>query len=214
MDTMALQPIGPHIGDIVGYVERKPQGQLSWYLVHCVGKADTYVGAALRRFGIEDYYPMIREFALVPRKQLSRKQREAGVEIRRPMLVPLMPRYRLVHIDPARPDLEMIFATSGIGGLVCNQNMPVVASADLMARIKAREQEGAIPGTMTARMIFAIGDRVRVTDGPFASFDGTVEERLDVAIEDLDPEMRIKVAIEIFGRPTPVELTVEQVRKL
>lgn len=214
MEQMALQPIGPHIGDIVGYVDRKPSGPLSWYLVHCVGKADAYVTAALKRFHVESYYPMIREFALVPRKQLSRKQRDAGVEIRRPMLVPLMPRYRLVNIDPARPDLEMVFANAGIGGLVCNQNMPVIVSVDLMNRIKEREKEGAIPGAMTARMVFAVGDRVRVTDGPFASFDGTVEDRLDVAIEDLDPEMRIKVAIEIFGRSTPVELTVEQVRKL
>lgn len=210
-----LKPIGPYIGQVVGYVNKTAaRADLSWYLVHCVGKADKHVSDVLREATVEYYYPMIREFRPVPRKKLSQKQRDAGIEIKRPMLVPMLPRYRLLHIDPARRDLEYIFAMAGIGGLVCNGGNPVLVTTAFVHDVMRKEQDGALPGNSTARMIFMVGETVRVTDGPFTGFSGVVEEGLDIPLEELDPEMRIKVAIDIFSRATPVNLEVTQVAKL
>ena len=63
-------------------------------------------------------------------------------------------------------------------------------------------------------MIFKVGERVRVAHGPFTSFQGIVERIPDVAIEDIDADTRLKLAIDIFGRFTPVELAAWQIEKL
>jgi transcription termination/antitermination protein NusG len=77
------------------------------------------------------------------------------------------------------------------------------AEAQLLIR---QMEEGAVRGPI-ASVTFEIGEQVRVADGPFASFNGTVEE------VDQD-RSRLKVAVSIFGRATPVELEFGQVEKL
>lgn len=216
MSIAVTKPIAPYVvGEIVGHVERSGTGGERWLLGHCVGKPDAHVRAVLRRANVEEYYPQIREFRPVPRKMLSQKQRASGVVVKRPMLVPLLPRYRLLHVDVRRADLDDIFALAGIGGIVCEGGAIIRVPQSFIDEVRKKELEGAIPGSTSARVVFSVGDEVRVAgDGPFAGFNAIVERGLDVPIEELDPDTRIKVAISLLGRLSALDLPVSDVEKL
>lgn len=187
---------------------------MRWHVVHCVGKTDRYVIEWLtEKFKFEIYYPVVQEMRPVPRNKLSAKQRQSDIEIMRPQRVPFFPRYVFVRFDMGKDNWREIFKFVGVGGMVCEGHLPVWVSDALITSIRAREVDGAVPGKTLARVIFAVGDEVVVQDGPFASFPGIVERGIDVSIEELDVDTRIRVAVNIFGRPTPVDLDLSQVKK-
>jgi len=192
----------------------REDGDLNWYIVRSVGKTDQAALDGLKRCHIETYYPTVLQMRKVPRRELSANQRRSGMEIRKPMQGPLFPRYIFARFGMARESWREVFRMAGVGGMLCEGDLPVRISEKLIASIKERENDGGlIAGSDTLRAIFKVGDQVTVTDGPFASFPGLVEKGIDVAVEDLDPDTRIKVAVNIFGRATPVELEVWQVAK-
>lgn len=185
----------------------------SWYIVRSIGKSDVHVLKMLKDLKIEFYYPQVLQMQKRPRRELSAKQRRSGVEIREPRPAPLFPKYIFTHFDMGRDGWREVFKFAGVGGMVCEGDLPVRVSDALISSIKGRENNGVVPGNEATRIVFGIGDEVRVTDGPFASFPGVVERGLDIPIEELDPEARIRVAVSIFGRATPVDLHVWQVTK-
>lgn len=187
---------------------------LAWHIVHCVGKQDQYVLDWLSKLNFDSYYPGVREMRPVPKKQLSHNQRQSGVVIMRPRIVPFFPRYMFVRFDMGVHGWREIFKFAGVAGMVCEGDLPVWVPDALIDSIRMREVDGAVPGKTPAKMIFAIGDEVQVINGPFASFPGVVEEIPDKPIEEIDSEARIKVLVNIFGRPTPVSLEINQVEKL
>lgn len=199
--------------------ESQPANSLSsgpgacWHVVHCVGRGDGQALDWLKKLGLEYYYPMIRELRPELRKKLSRKQRASGVSIMRPRLVPFMPRYTFVRFDMGRPGWREIFSFAGIGGMVCEGDLPVAVPDSLVASIRDREIDGAVPGKTPARMLFRLGERVRVSSGPFASFDAVIEKMPNVPIEEIDSDTRIRVAVGLFGGATPVELLIGQIEK-
>lgn len=217
LNTQKLRPIAPLvIGDIVGYVERFEEHKSEqWLLGHCVGKSDAHVSAVLKRANIEEYYPQIREFRPVPRKMLSQKQRASGIALVRPILVPLLPRYRLLHVDSRRRDLRDVFTYAGIGGMVCEGGTIIRISQQFVDHVRQTEIDGAIPGTASVRMVFSAGEPVRIGgSGAFAGYNAVVTRSLDVPIEKLDVDTRIKVAILMLGHVTPFDLSVLEVEKL
>lgn len=190
--------------------EREGPGA-KWYIVQCIRGTDQQAIDAFARFKIETYYPKIVQLKPLPRRRMSASQRASGMVVMAPQETALFPRYIFTHFDLRAPGWHDAFEFAGVGGLMCRDRMPVWMPDDKIAAIRARENNGVIPGKEKLRALFGVGDNVVVTDGPFASFPGIVEEGLDVAIEKLEPSMRIKVAVNIFGRATPVELEYWQV---
>lgn len=201
--------------DIQAEVQRiksTPRGP-GWHVVHCVGKQDQFVVDVLQRQKYEIYYPFMRELRPLPRKKLSRAQRAAGAKVMRPQIVRLFPRYPFVYFDLGTTRWREIFDIAGVGGMICEGNLPVRMDATWVEKLRTREVDGAVPGTTPADLIFAPGDQVRVDDGPFAGHLGVVEAGANPELQDVDSETRIRVAVSIFGRPTPIDLDLAQVSK-
>ncbi len=169
----------------------------------------------MRELGIETYFPVVREMRPVPRRQLSHAQRISGVIIMRPRAGPLLAGVVFTRGDPDnRASWRDLFDLPSIRGFVCAGDRAIAFPHAVIISLRAREIDGTIAGRTPARMIFKIGERVRVANGPFTTFPGIVEQVPDVAIEDIDPETRLRLTIDIFGRPTNVELAAWQIEKL
>ena len=97
-------------------------------------------------------------------------------------------------------DITLVEKSSFLGA----GNKPVPLRKDEAERILGQIQEGM--ESVVPTVTFEVGESVKVADGPFASFNGVVEE------VDAD-KSRLKVAVSIFGRATPVELEYTQVEK-
>src|SRR5262249_25769271 len=146
--------------------------------------------------------------------KLSRKQRAtAGLIVMRPVLAPLFPRYLFVRFDMGRDGWREIFDYAGIGGLVCAGGLPVRVYDSYVLLFQGQGVDGSTPGKREAKLVFAFGSRVRVTEGPFAGFEASVDKRLELPIEEIDADTRIRVVVDIFGRGTPVDLNLSQIER-
>lgn len=184
-----------------------------WYIVQCIRGTDQQALDAFARFKITTYYPKIMQLKPLPRRRMSASQRTSGMVVMLPQEASLFPRYVFTRFDIEHDAWHDAFEVAGVGGIICKGGMPVYMPDETIASIKRRENNGVVPGKDSLRIVFGIGDQVTVTNGPFASFPGIVEQGLDIAIEKLDASMRIKVAVNIFGRATPVDLEYWQVAK-
>ena len=114
------------------------------------------------------------------------------------------PGYVLVKLDLSKEIYHMIKNLQKVSGFLGSSDKPTPISDSEIKRILGQVSETAV--SQKSGISFEIGEKVKVCDGPFASFNGLIEE--------IDEEKsRLKVSVSIFGRATPVDLEFNQVEK-
>lgn len=172
-----------------------------WYIVHAYSNFEKKVAESIREQaasrGLNDLFEQI----LVPTEKVVEIRRGRKVDSERKFF----PGYVLVKCSLTDEAYHLIKNTPKVTGFLGADKKPIPISEAEANRILHQMQEGV--ERPKATISFEVGEQVRVADGPFASFSGFVEE-VDEA------KSRLKVAVSIFGRPTPVELEFGQVEKL
>ena len=172
-----------------------------WYIVHAYSNFEKKVAEDIdnkaKQKGLRDRIEQI----VVPTEKVVEVRRGKKVDAERKFF----PGYVLVKMDLTDEAYHLIKNTPKVTGFLGAENKPMPISEAEAMRILHQVQEGV--ERPKASVSFEIGENVRVADGPFASFSGVVEE-IDEA------RSRVKVAVSIFGRATPVELEFGQVEKV
>lgn len=171
-----------------------------WYIVHAYSNFEKKVMESIREQaqsrGLADKFDEI----IVPTEKVVEVRRGRKLDIDRKFF----PGYVLVKCELTDDVYHLIKNTPKVTGFLGADKKPIPISDAEANRIMQQVQEGI--ERPKPSITFEIGEQVRVADGPFASFNGTVEE-VD------DGRSRLKVAVSIFGRATPVELEFGQVEK-
>jgi transcriptional antiterminator NusG len=172
-----------------------------WYIVHAYSNFEKKVAESIREKAAQKGLSDLFEEILVPMEKVVEVRRGRKVDAERKFF----PGYVLVKMDMTDEAFHLIKNTPKVSGFLGSEQKPVPISEAEARRILSQVQEGV--DRPKPSVSFEVGEQVRVSDGPFASFSGLVEE-VD------DERARLKVAVSIFGRPTPVELEFGQVSKV
>ena len=172
-----------------------------WYVLHAYSGyekkvADSIVDQATK-LGIKDQIEDIS----VPVQNVVEVKRGVRVNTERK----IFPGYILIKMNLNDDTWHIIKTTPKLSGFLGNKGKPVPISNSEAKRISEQVIDG-VEKTRPAIM-YDIGEQVKVIDGPFASFNGEVEQ-ID------EDKARLRVAVSIFGRSTPVELEYSQVEKV
>jgi transcription termination/antitermination factor NusG len=172
-----------------------------WYVIHVYSGFERKVAQSIeeqaRQAGMQDRIPQV----LVPMEQVVEVRRGKAINADRKFF----PGYVLVKMEMTDETWHLVKNTPKVTGFLGNRGRPTPIGEDEAERILFQVQEGI--ERPKPSIVFEVGEQVRVCDGPFTSFSGLVEE-VDEA------RSRLKVAVSIFGRSTPVELEYAQVEKL
>ena len=173
-----------------------------WYIIHAYsgfdGKVRDAIMAEATRLGLERMVEQIE----VPTETVTEARRGKKIAVERKF----MPGYVLAKLDLNDQVYHLVKNTPKVTGFLGAMGKPQAISEGEAARMLHSKEEAAAAPKQKIKVDYEIGDAVKVLDGPFASFNGTVEEL------DFD-KSKVKVSVSIFGRATPVELDFEQVER-
>ena len=172
-----------------------------WYIVHAYSNFERKVAAAILERAHSQGLDKLFDDVLVPMEEVVEMRRGRKVSTERKFF----PGYVLAKMEMNDETYHLVKNTPKVTSFLGTDNKPIPITEEEAMRILQQVQEGV--ERPKPSISFEIGEQVRVADGPFASFNGLVEE--------VDEERaRLKVAVSIFGRATPVELEYGQVEKL
>lgn len=175
----------------------------SWYIVHAYSNFEKKVAESIKERATAADLESSFEEIIVPTEEVIEIKRGRKIHSEKRFF----PGYVLVYMNLTDETFHLVKNTPKVTGFLGSDHgtKPHPVSQEEIDRIINRIQEGS--ESPRPSVVFEIGEQVRVSDGPFASFNGSVEE--------IDEEKtKLKVAVSIFGRPTPVELQYSQVEKL
>ena len=178
------------------------QPKKRWYIVHAFSGKEKHVARTIQEMvkvkGLEDKFSEV----VVPTEEVVEMRRGKKQKSERKFF----PGYILIQMEMNDETWHLVRHVPGVLGFIGGtSSKPTPISDSEVGNILQRVQEGA--EKPKPKILFAPGEVVRVIDGPFADFDGVVE---DVNYE----KSRLRVAVLIFGRSTPVELEFGQVQKV
>src|SRR6201998_1176442 len=161
-----------------------------WYIIHAYSNFENKVAESIREQAKQRGLSDLFEEVMVPKEKVVEVRRGRKVDTERKFF----PGYVLAKMDLTDEAFHLIKNTPKVPGFLGADNKPMPISEAEANRILHQVQEGI--ERPKPSVSFEVGENVRVSDGPFASFNGIVEE-VD------DARSRLKVAVSIFGRATP-----------
>jgi transcriptional antiterminator NusG len=171
-----------------------------WYVVHVYSGFEKKIAQQIKEQAAQKGLADLIDEVLVPAEEVVELRRGQKINAERKFF----PGYVLAKMEMTDDTWHLIKDTPKVTGFLGTKMRPspiTEAEADRIIKQSAEGVENRRPA-----ILFEIGEQVRVADGPFTSFNGTVEE--------IDEEKgRVKVSVSIFGRSTPVELEYSQVEK-
>ena len=172
-----------------------------WYVVHVYSGFEKKVAESIREQARQKDMDEAFEEILVPTEEVVEMRRGQKINSERKFF----PGYVLIKMELSDLSWHLVKDTPKVTGFLGGRGKPSPISEAEAERIHRQVQEGV--ERPKPSVIYEIGELVKVIDGPFNSFNGYVE--------DVDEERaRLKVAVSIFGRSTPVELEYSQVNKV
>lgn len=175
---------------------------MRWYVVHAYSGMEKSVQRALQeRIDRSEIAHQFKQILVPSEEVVEIKGGQKSISERR-----FFPGYVLVEMEMTDDSWHLVKNTSKVTGFVGGAgNRPTPISQQEVDKIMRQMQEGA--EKPRPKVLFEVGEMVRVKEGPFADFNGNVEE---VSYE----KSKLRVSVTIFGRATPVELDFHQVEKI
>lgn len=174
---------------------------MKWYVVNVYSGFEQKVADAIREQATKNGYASSFGEILIPTEEVIEIKRGQKVASERKFF----PGYILVEMELTDDTWHLVRSIPRVATFLGGRGKPMPISSREVQKIRDSMADNAIH--LGESIVFEVGDAVKVCDGPFATFNGVVEE-VDTA------KSRLKVSVSIFGRPTNVDLGFTQVEKI
>ena len=173
----------------------------NWYIVQSHSSFENKVASLIKEEAEKAKISDKIEQIVIPTHDVTEVKRGKRVQRKKKYF----PGYVLIKSEMDNNIYHMIKNIKRVTGFLGSKGVPVPVSDNEIEKILGQIKDGV--AQPKSGIEYVVGEKVQVIDGPFASFNGLVE--------DIDEEKsRLKVSVYIFGRPTPVELEYNQVEKV